>query len=73
MPQMKKKGQIQAGMDADVIVFDLKGLEVRATYTDPNHHSLGMKHVIVNSIPVISDSKLDTMTFPGTPVRRSVK
>lgn len=73
VPQMKHKGRIQAGMDADIIAFDLDGLQVRSTYDDPNHHSLGMKHVVVNGTLVIKDGKLDTKAFPGQPVRRSVR
>lgn len=73
VPQMRKKGRIQEGMDADIIVFDLNGLKVRSTYDDPNHHSLGMKHVVVNGKLVIREGELDTKAFPGQPVRRPVK
>lgn len=73
VPQMKHKGRIQEGMDADIIVFDLDGLKVRSTYDDPNHHSLGMKHVVVNGTLVIRDGELDTKAFPGQPVRRPVE
>ena len=73
VPQMKHKGRIQAGMDADIIAFDLDGLQVRSTYDDPNHHSLGMKHVVANGTLVIKDGKLDTKASPGQPARRSVR
>lgn len=33
---MKKKGRIQPGMNADIIVFDMDKLKVRANYTEPN-------------------------------------
>ena len=71
--QMKKKGRIQVGMDADIIVFDMDNLEVRATYTDPNQHTRGMRHVIVNGTPLIKDGVLDTKAFPGQAVRRPVR
>lgn len=70
VPQMTKKGRIQVGMDADVIVFDLDGLKVRSTYAEPNQHTLGMQYVIVNGTPVIAEGKLDTKALPGEPVRR---
>lgn len=73
VPQMKKKGRIQPGMDADIIVFDMDKLEVRATYTDPNQHTLGMEHVIVNGIPVIQAGELDITAFPGKAIRRPVR
>ena len=63
VPQMKRKGRIQKGMDADIIVFNMDDLKVRSTYTNPNHHSLGMKHVLVNGLPIISDGTLDTKAF----------
>lgn len=73
VPQMKRKGRIQVGMDADIIVFDLANMEVRSTYTSPTQHSLGMRFVLVSGTPVIADGKLDTKVFPGKPVRRLAK
>lgn len=72
VPQMRKKGRIQAGMDADIIVFDLGKLEVRASYTEPNQHTLGMQHVLVGGIPVIENGELNIEAFPGQAVRRPV-
>ena len=73
VPQMKKKGRLQPGMDADIIVFDMDKLEVRATYTEPNQHTLGMQYVLVNGVPVIQEGKLDVTVFPGQAVRRPVQ
>lgn len=70
VPAMKKKGRIQIGMDADLVAFDLSGLKIRSTFADPNQHTLGMKYVFVNGVPVITDGKLDTKAFPGQPVKR---
>lgn len=73
VPQMKKKGRLQPGMDADIIVFDMDKLEVRATYTEPNQHTLGMQYVLVNGVPVVQEGKLDVTVFPGQAVRRPVQ
>lgn len=73
VPQMKRKGRIQVGMDADVVVFDLANMEVRSTYTEPTQHSVGMRYVLVNGTPIIADGKLDTNALPGKPIRRPVK
>jgi len=70
VPQMEKKGRIQEGADADLIVFAMDELKVQATYTDPNQHTLGMRHVIVNGTPIITEGALDTNAFPGQPIRR---
>lgn len=73
VPQMKKKGRIQEGADADLIVFAMDDLKVQATYTDPNQHTLGMRHVIVNGTPIIENGSLNTKAFPGQAVRRPVR
>jgi N-acyl-D-glutamate deacylase len=73
VPQMKTKGRLQAGMDADIIVFDMDKLKVRATYTQPNQHTLGLQHVLVNGVPVIVGGELDLTAFPGQAVRRPVQ
>jgi N-acyl-D-glutamate deacylase len=71
-PMMKKKGRIQAGADADIIVFDPETVAERATFKEPNQTSAGMKHVLVNGSFLIRDEQLDTDAFPGKPVRRPV-
>ena len=71
-PTMKKKGRIQDGADADVIVFDPETVADRATFKDPCQTSVGMKHVLVNGTFLIRDEQLDTEAFPGRAVRRPV-
>jgi N-acyl-D-glutamate deacylase len=71
-PQMKKKGRLQVGMDADVIVFDPATVQDRATYERPNQTSVGVKYLLVNGAFVIRNGELDTRAFPGRPVRRPV-
>ena len=70
VPQLKKKGRLQAGMDADIVVFDPVALRDRATYERPNQTSVGMRHVLVNGKSVIRDGELDTKAFPGRAIRR---
>jgi N-acyl-D-glutamate deacylase len=72
VPQMKRKGRLQVGMDADVVVFDPGTLQDRATYERPNQTSVGMRDVLVNGALVIRDGALDTDAYPGRPVRRTV-
>lgn len=70
-PQMKTKGRLQPGMDADIVVFDPATVQDRATYARPNQTSVGMKYVLVNGGFVIRNGELDTTIFPGRPIRRS--
>jgi len=72
VPEMKKKGRIQEGMDADIVVFDPETITEMATFRDPCQISKGMKHVIVNGTFVIRDENLDTEAMPGRAVRAPI-
>lgn len=71
-PQMKKKGRMQVGCDADVVVFDPETIEDKATFVKPNQTSIGFRHVVVNGTPIIKDGKRIGDAKPGRPVRRQV-
>jgi dihydroorotase len=49
----KRKGRIQTGCDADIVVFDPKTIIDKATFDRPALASVGMKYVLVNGTPVI--------------------
>lgn len=67
-PQMKLKGRVQVGADADLTLFDPKTVIDKATYTDSMQFSAGIQHVLVNGIGVVRDGKLVDGLFPGQPV-----
>jgi N-acyl-D-aspartate/D-glutamate deacylase len=71
-PAMRAKGRLQAGADADIVVFDFEALTDRATFTAMNRPSEGVRHLIVSGQPLISDGALDVAARPGRPVRRPV-
>ena len=72
VPAMQHKGRIQLGADADLVIFDLADIRVRASLQDPRRHSEGMRYVIVGGTPVVREGELDTQATPGRPVRRPV-
>lgn len=72
-PGMKKKGRLQEGMDADIIVFDPETVTDMATFQEPCQLSRGMKHVMVNGTFLIRDEELDTTAMPGQPVRGQIR
>lgn len=72
VPQMAKKGRVQVGADADLVVFNLATVSNRGTYTRPNQTAVGMRFVIVNGVPVIRDGTLVRDELPGRPIRRPV-
>jgi hypothetical protein len=73
VPQMKNKGRIRIGADADLIVFDPATVIDRATYEKPNQTALGMRDVLVNGRFVIKDGQLRKEAFPGKAIRREVR
>jgi len=72
VPQMKNKGRIKVGADADITIFNAATVIDRATYEKPNQTSAGIPYVIVNGVPVVANGALDVKAFPGKPVRRSL-
>lgn len=73
VPQMKKKGRLQEGMDADIVVFDPETIADVGTYEDPNHPAVGVSHVLVNGEFVVNNSVLNLEAAPGQPIRRTEK
>jgi len=73
VPQMKTKGRLQVGADADVVVFDLNTIADKATFTDPANLSVGFRHVVVNGTPIIDEGKRLGDARPGKAVRRPTK
>jgi N-acyl-D-aspartate/D-glutamate deacylase len=70
----RERGRIAEGMFADLTVFDAEEVQDRATFTDPHQYPFGIRHVLVNGVPVIRDGAL-TGAKPGRvlrgPARRS--
>jgi N-acyl-D-aspartate/D-glutamate deacylase len=61
----RRKGRLQEGADADVVVFDPRTIVDRATYQLPMEASVGMRFVVVNGTLLIDQGKLVPYTFPG--------
>jgi N-acyl-D-amino-acid deacylase len=62
------RGILRPGMAADITVFDPQTIRDIATYNDPLHYSVGVKHVFVNGRPVLLDGLL-TSERPGRALR----
>lgn len=71
-PAMARKGRVQVGADADLVVFDPETITDRATYDQPVLTSAGIDHVMVAGQLVVRDGSLDTTVRPGRPVRGRV-
>jgi len=73
VPQMKKKGRIQVGMDADIVVFDPETIRDVGTYEEPNQPAVGVQWLLVDGQLVVDRGALVTDAAPGRPIRREVK
>jgi len=69
VPAMHRKGRLQAGMDADVVVFDAETISDRASYARSTLPSAGIRHVLVNGTFVVRDGAIVADARPGRPVR----
>ncbi len=63
-----ERGRIRDGMYADITVFDPETIQDRATFTDPHQYSVGVRHVLVNGVPVIRNGAF-TGRRPGRVLR----
>lgn len=69
VPGMSRKGRVQVGADADLVVFDPDTITDRSTVLDPLMPSIGMHLVVVNGTPVVRDGILQEDVLPGRPIR----
>ena len=69
VPAMRGKGRLQAGRDADIVVFDPATVTDLASYLDSTRPAAGIRHVLVNGAFVVRDSGIVADARPGRPVR----
>jgi dihydroorotase len=70
VPEMKDKGRIRVGADADLVVFDPATVRDRSTYENAAQYSEGIRFVLVNGVPVVRDGALEEGAMPGRGIRR---
>jgi N-acyl-D-aspartate/D-glutamate deacylase len=61
----RRKGRLQEGADADVVVFDPATIADRATYRAPAEPSVGVRYLLVSGTPVVDDGRVVEGVFPG--------
>jgi N-acyl-D-aspartate/D-glutamate deacylase len=64
-PSARRKGRLQEGADADIVVFDPATITDRSTFKSPREPSTGMKFVIVGGELLIDKGQLVPGVFPG--------
>ena len=73
VPQMRNKGRLRVGADADITVFDPNTVIDVATFAEPAQASKGIEYVLVNGTFVVRDGDLVEGATPGVGIRRPVK
>ena len=64
-PAARRKGRLQEGADADVVVFDPQTIADRATFEKPMEPSVGVHFLLVAGTVVIDDGNLVEGAYPG--------
>jgi len=65
---LKRRGLLREGMQADVVIFDPATINDRATFEDPHQLSVGVEEVWVNGVRVLRSGS-HTGATPGQVVR----
>jgi N-acyl-D-aspartate/D-glutamate deacylase len=71
-PAMKRKGRVQAGTDADLVLFDPETIIDRATYENPAQYSAGIAYVVVGGVAVVDQGTLVEGAKHGRAIRGEV-
>ncbi|MGQ9898570.1 MAG: amidohydrolase family protein [Acidobacteriota bacterium] len=69
--RLGRRGLIQEGYIADLVLFDDQTIQDNATYNDPHHFPTGIHAVFVRGVAVLQGGTL-TGACPGQPMRRKV-
>ncbi len=64
-PQARKKGRLQVGADADMVVFDPKTFRDQSTFEKPNLPSVGVRYLVVGGTVVVDGGNLVSGVTPG--------
>jgi N-acyl-D-amino-acid deacylase len=66
--RIQKRGKLQPGYFADVVVFNADSIQDKATFEQPKLYAEGMVHVFVNGVHVLKNGQ-HTGAKPGRVVR----
>jgi N-acyl-D-aspartate/D-glutamate deacylase len=64
-PAARRKGRLQEGRDADIVVFDAATISDRSTFEKPMEPSVGVRYLVVGGSLVVDEGKIVPDVFPG--------
>lgn len=64
-PAARRKGRLQVGADADIVVFDSAAIGDCSTFEKPMEPSIGVRYLLVGGTAVIDQGKIVPNVFPG--------
>lgn len=64
-----KRGTLEKGNYADIVIFDLEQLGTKASFDNPAVYPTGIEHVFVNGQPVVSAGEFNKDTLAGMMLR----
>jgi len=64
-PDAHRKGRLQEGADADVVVFDPQTISDQSTFEKPMEPSIGVRYELVGGTPLIEEGKMLPDVYPG--------
>ncbi len=65
---LRDRGQIREGLQADLVVFDVKSIRDKSTAAEPHQYSEGIDHVLVGGTFVVENGR-PTGALPGKVLR----
>ena len=72
-PAMRRKGRVQVGVDADLVLFDPDTVIDRSTYERPGDPSEGIPYVLVAGTFVVRDGAIVEGNFPGRAIHKGAE
>jgi len=64
-PDARRKGRLQEGADADIVVFDAATISDRSTFAKPMESSAGVRYLLVAGTVVVDEGRIVPDVFPG--------